>query len=44
MDDDHSFFDSNVTGDETWCFQYDPQTNDKAWNGVHQALQGTKKF
>jgi hypothetical protein len=26
VDDDRFFLDSVVTGDETWCFQYDPQT------------------
>jgi hypothetical protein len=35
------FFHSNATGDETWCFQYDPQTND---NGVRQAPEGTRNF
>jgi hypothetical protein len=24
--DDHSLLDSVVRGEETWCFQYDPQT------------------
>jgi hypothetical protein len=26
VDDDCSFLDSIVTGEETWCFRYDPQT------------------
>jgi hypothetical protein len=31
-----------VTGDQTWCFQYDTQTRNKAWNGACQAFQHTK--
>jgi hypothetical protein len=26
VDDDRSLLDSVITGDEAWCFQYDPQT------------------
>jgi hypothetical protein len=30
VDDDCSLLDSVVTGDEPWCFQYDPET--KRWS------------
>jgi hypothetical protein len=39
MDDDRSLLDSIIMGYETWSFQYDSQTKDKAWNDTHQALQ-----
>lgn len=40
--EDRSLLNSFVTGDATWCFQYDLQTKDDAWNGAHQSLQDTK--
>jgi hypothetical protein len=43
VDDDRSLLDSIVRGDETCCFQYDPEQKDNAWNTVFQALED-KKF
>jgi hypothetical protein len=43
VDDDHSLFDSHVTADKTWFFQYDPRI-EKAWSGARQAFQDTKNF
>jgi hypothetical protein len=33
-----------LTGDETCCFQYDPEQKDNAWNSARQTLQDTKIF
>jgi hypothetical protein len=42
VDDGRSLFDSVVTSDEIWCFQYDnPEQKHKAWNDACQVLQDT---
>ena len=33
-DADKSFFNKIITGDETWCFAYDPQKSDTVLNGL----------
>ncbi|UYV84547.1 hypothetical protein LAZ67_X002588 [Cordylochernes scorpioides] len=44
---DSDFFRTIITGDETWCFPFDPQTKKKKnnhSNGTHQVLLGRRKF
>jgi hypothetical protein len=41
VDDDRSLLDSVVMGDETWCFQYDPQTKRQSmeWHSLSSPRQ-----
>ena len=36
-------FNRLITGDETWCFQYDPEKNDRACSGKHRIHLTRKK-
>jgi hypothetical protein len=33
-DEDKSLFNKIITGDETWCFAYDPKQSDRILNGL----------
>jgi hypothetical protein len=42
--DDHSLLASYVTDEETWCFQYDPQTKRQSMEWSLQSSPSTKNF
>jgi hypothetical protein len=42
--DDHSLFHSTGTGDETWCFQCDPQTKTQSMTWRSPSSPRHKKF
>jgi hypothetical protein len=44
VDDDSSLLDSTVTGDETWCFQYDPQTEGQSMEWRSPCSPRHRKF
>jgi len=45
-DADKYFFNKIITGDETWCFAYDPKTKQKSseWIGETSPWPKKKKF
>ena len=38
INSDKTFPDKVITGDESWCFAYDPETNGRALNGLMNIL------
>ena len=42
-DEDH-FFDSIITGDETWVYQYDPETKQQSKQWLSRGSSGPIKF
>ncbi len=43
MKSDPNFLDSIITGDESWCFVYDPETKRRSWKWCGLKTPPSKK-